>query len=219
MLMKMKGVNAVSPCQSCSIKAVPIPSKRSKTHYIPPSVDLTGLGRSHYKLMEQAKHVDQASTKMEAEMLSKEYGIKGTSILSEIDSLCFPQSFPPDFMHVAWENTMTTLTTLWSGNYKGLDEGKRKYRIEKAAWKEVGSRGEAASSTIPSTYGPWILNISEKGSYMTADMWSFWTQFLAPILPQDSFGDPKCYEHFIDLIYLFGICLQHEISAAEIDVL
>lgn len=94
-----------------------------------------------------------------------------------------------------------------------------KYHIEKAAWKEVGSCGEAASSTIPSTYGPWIPNISEKGSYMTADMWSFWTQFLAPILLRDLFRDLKCYEHFIDLTYLFGICLQREISATEIDIL
>ena len=219
MLMKMKGVNAISPCRSCSIKAVPVPSEKKKTHYVPPSVDLTGLGRSHSELMEQAKRVDQASTKAEAEMLSKEYGIKGTAILSEIDSLCLPQSFPPDFMHVAWENIVPTITTLWSDDYKGLDEGNQKYRIEKAAWKEVGSRSAAASSTIPSTYGPRIPDISEKGSYMTADMWSFWTQFLAPILLRDSFKDSKCYEHFIGLAHLFSICLQREISTAEIDVL
>lgn len=219
MLMKMKGVNAVSPCRSCSITAVPIPGERSNTHYIPLDTNLAGLGRSHCELMEQAKEVDRASTKAEAETLSKKYGIKGTSILSELDSLSFPQSFPPEFMHVAWENISRTLETLWSGDYKGLDEGKRKYRIEKAVWKEIGSRGAAASPTIPSTYGPRIPNISEKGSFMTADMWSFWMQFLAPILLRDSFKDPKCFEHFIDLVYLLGICLQREISAADIKTL
>ena len=151
-------------------------------------------------------------------MLSKEYGIKGTPILSEIDSLCFPQSFSPDFMHMAWENIMSTVTTLWSGNYKGLDEGTQKYHIEKAAWKEAGSCGAATSLTIPLMYGPWILDISEKGSYMMANMWSFWTQFLVPILLQDLFKDPKCYEHFIHLVYLFGVCLQCEILTVVIGV-
>jgi hypothetical protein len=100
-----------------------------------------------------------------------------------------------------------------------VDEGSHKYRVEKAVWKEVGARGAAASSTIPSTFGPRIPNIFEKGSYMSADMWSFWTQFLAPVLLRDSFKERECYEHFIDLVYLFGLCLQREISAAEVDVI
>ena len=142
MLMKMKGVNGISPCRSCKIKAIPIPTdtNRTGTYYVPPDTDLTGLGRSHAELMAQVDLVDRASTKAEAERLLKEFGIKGRSTLSEIDSLVFPQSFPPDFMHVAWENITPTLTTLWSGDYKGLDEGTHKYRIDKAAWKEVGSR-------------------------------------------------------------------------------
>jgi len=221
MLMKMKGVNGISPCQSCKIKATPVPTdgNRTGTYYVPPIVDLAGLGRSHRELMAQADLVDTASTKAEAEMLSKEFGIKGRSILSEIDSLSFPQSFPFDFMHVAWENVMNTLITLWSGDYKGLDEGGHKYRINKAVWKEVGARGAASSATIPSTFGPQIPNIFEKGSFMSADMWSFWTQFLAPVLLRDSFEEPECYEHFVDLVYLFSLCLQRNISTADVDAI
>ena len=73
--------------------------------------------------MAQADLVDKAGTKMEVETLSKEFGIKGRSILSDIDSFSFPQLFPIDFMHVVWENVMKTLITLWTGDYKGLDEG------------------------------------------------------------------------------------------------
>lgn len=221
MLMKMKGVNGISPCRSCKIKAIPVPTdnNRTGTYYVPPSTDLTGLGRSHGELMAQADLVDKASTKAEAEMFSKEFGIKGRSILSELDSMSFPQSFPPDFMHIAWENVTNTLVTLWSGDYKGLDEGNHKYHINKAAWKEVGARGAASSANIPSTFGPQIPNIFEKGSFMTADMWSFWVQFLAPVFLRDSFEKPECYEHFIDLVYLFGLCLQRDISAADVDTI
>lgn len=218
MLMKMKGVNAIVPCRSCKIKAVPIPTDRGRTgtYYVPPSVDLAGLGRSHNEIMAQADLVDKASTQVEAEALSKASGVKGRSILSEIDSLSFPQSFPPDFMHVSWENVTKTLTTLWSGDFKNLDEGTRKYRIDKSVWQNVGKRGEAANSTIPLTIGPRIQDISEKSSYTTADMWSFWMQYLAPVLLQDAFKDPECYRHFIDLVYLFRLCLKREISAADV---
>ena len=219
MLMKMKGVNAISPCRSCKIKAIPIPTdgNRTGTFYVPPHTNLTGLGRSHGELMAQADLVDRAETKAEAESLSKEFGIKGRSILSEIDSISFPQSFPFDFMHTAWENVMKTLIALWSGDYKGLDEGKNRYRIKKAVWKEIGARGAASNASIPSTFGPRIPDISEKGSYMSADMWSFWSQFLTPVLLRDSFEGSECYEHFIDLVDLFGLCLQRDISAAELD--
>jgi len=73
--------------------------------------------------MAQADLVDTASTKGEAEMLSKEFGIKGQSILSEIDSLSFPQSFPFDFMHVAWENVMNTLITPGAATTKVWTKG------------------------------------------------------------------------------------------------
>jgi hypothetical protein len=54
---------------------------------------------------------------------------------------------------------------------------------------------------------------------MTADMWSFWTQFLAPVLLQGAFEDPKFYDHFIDLVHLFRLCLQRDISAADLDTI
>ena len=166
--------------------------------------------------MAQAKQIDTASMKAEADELSREYGVKGSSILSEIDSLSFPQSFPFNFMHIAWENVMNTLITLWTGDYKGLDQGSRNYRISKDVWKKIGALGADASLVIPSSFGPRIPNIFEKGSFMTADMWSFWTQFLAPVLLRGSFKDPECYDHFVDLVRLFSLCLQRDISTADV---
>ena len=44
MLMNMKGVNGLSPCRNCKIKAIPIPGDTSSTHYVPLTTDLTNLG-------------------------------------------------------------------------------------------------------------------------------------------------------------------------------
>ena len=219
MLMNMKGVNGISPCRNCKIKAIPIPADTNSTHYVPLTTNLTNLGRNHTELMADAKRVDEAESLTAANRIAKETGIKGTLILSTLDSVAFPHSFPLDFMHIAWENVVKTLTSLWTGDYKGLGEGKESYRIDANVWKAVGADGAASGSTIPSAYSPRIPDVSKKGSYLSADMWSFWTLYLAPVLLRNRFKKPIYFTHFIELVRLFHICMQFEISAAEIEEL
>jgi len=218
MLMKMKGVNGLSPCWTCSIKVIPIPGDTNQTHYVPLSTNLTGLGQSHEELMRQTKEVDQAPTKTAADSLAKKYGIKGIPILSFLDSIALPQSFPPDFMHIAWENVIRSLVARWTGEFKALDQGVECYELGRD-WKTIGAIGASSGPTIPSTYRPQIPDVSQKGSYISADMWTFWTKFLAPVLMRKAFKKPEYFEHFIDLVELFNICLQFEISQAEVEKL
>jgi len=219
MLMNMKGVNGISPCRNCKIKAVPIPGDTRSTHYVPLTTNLTNLGRNHTELMADAKRVDEAESLAAANRIAKETGIKGTPILSTLDSVSFPQSFPPDFMHIAWENVTRSLIGLWTGDYKGIGEGKESYRIDASVWKEIGANGAASGSTIPSVYSPRIPDVSNKGSYLSADMWSFWMLYLAPVLLQNHFKKPEYFTHFIKLVHLFHICIQFEVCAAEIEEL
>jgi len=216
MLMNMKGVNGISPCRNCKIKAIPIPGDTRSTHYVPLTTNLAGLGRNHTELMADAKRVDEAGSIAAANRIAKETGIKGTPILSTLDSVSFPQSFVLDLMHIAWENLSKTLKGLWTGDYKGIGEGKESYQIDPSAWKEIGADGAASGSTIPSVYSPRIPDVSTKGSYLSADMWSFWMLYLAPVLLRNRFKKPEYFAHFIKLVYLLRICLQFEISAAEI---
>ena len=219
MLMNMKGVNGISPCRNCKITAIPIPGDTRHTHYVPLITDLTNLGRNHVELMADAKRVDEAETISAANKIAKETGIKGTPLLSTLDSVAFPQSFPPDLMHIAWENIVGSLVGLWTGNYKGIGEGRESYQIDAGSWKVIGADGAASGSTIPSAYSPRIPDISKKGSYLTADMWSFWTLYLAPVLLRNQFKKPKYFTHFIELVHLLRICIQFEISTSEIQEL
>jgi hypothetical protein len=59
----------------------------------------------------------------------KAYGIKGVLLLSNFKSLCFPLSFPYNFMHLIWENVIPNLISLWTGEFKGLDEGVGEYQF------------------------------------------------------------------------------------------
>ena len=170
-------------------------------------------------MMADAKRVDEAESLAAANRIAKETGIKGTSILSALDSVVFPQSFPLDFMHIAWENVIKTLIGLWTGDYKGTGEGKENYRIDSARWKAIGAAGATSISTIPSAYCPRIPDVSKKGSYLSADMWSFWTLYLAPVLLRNSFKKTRYFSHFIQLVHLFHICIQYEISEEEVEEL
>lgn len=219
MLMKMKGVNGISPCRDCKIQAIPIPGDTNSTHYVPLIIDLTSLGRNHAEMMADAKRVDEATSLTAANKIAKETGIKGTPILSTLDSVAFPQSFVLDFMHIAWENIVQTLIGHWTGNYKGIGEGEESYQIPPSVWKAIGAEGAASGSTIPSAYSPRIPDVSKKGSYLSADMWSFWTLYLAPVLLRNRFKKPEYFTHFIQLVRLFHICMQFEISEAEIEEL
>ena len=157
MLMRMKGHNGISPCRACPVKATPLRRGTQVTYYV---VSTFGDNpewrtlRNHPTMIRQAKEVEDAPSKVRAEELAKTYGIKGRSVLSDIDSIRFPSSFPFDFMHLVWEGIIKTLIQLWTGAFKGIDEGKEEYQIDSKQWKQIGSETAASGKTIPSSFGP-----------------------------------------------------------------
>jgi hypothetical protein len=236
MLMHMKGHNALCPCRMCRILGVRVPGTRGpSSYYIPlersshPKVILDHSTIKKYdprhlpmrtpqELLQQAREVQQATTNAAAEALAKKFGIKSLPILSEVHSLHFPTSFPYDFMHLIWENLVKNLVIHWTGEFKGLDDGKESYQIEETCWDAIGAATFEAGQTIPSVYGPRVPNISsESRAYISAEMWSFWTLYLAPVLLRRRFKEHRYYTHFVRLVYLLNICLQFEIMDEEID--
>lgn len=232
MLMHMKGHNAKSPCRMCKIAG--IHSSGGKTNYVPLNrswaTEDDELGdeiikvyepaalplRTHVELLSQATEVQLARTDAEADRLSRQYGIKDIPLLSTLDSLLFPISFPYDFMHLIWENLIKNLVLHWTGEFKGLDDGAEDYQLSKTVWDAIGVETAAAGSTIPSAYGARVPNIAKDKSIMSAEMWSFWTLYLGPILLRRRFCHQRYFIHFVLLVKLLNICLQFEITAIEI---
>lgn len=123
-------------------------------------------------------------------------------------------------MHLIWENNIKNLILLWTTDYKGLDEANGSYHLVDAIWQGIGKDTAEAGSTIPSTYGPHVPNLAmEGGSNISAEMYSFWTLFLGPVLLCCRFRNEQYYKHFIQLVVLLNICLQFEIMRAQIEQL
>ena len=121
-------------------------------------------------------------------------------------------------MHLIWENLIKNLVLLWTGEFKGLDEGDEVYELDKTVWEAIGEGTTASGSTIPSAYGACVPNVAQDKSGCTTDMWSFWTLYLGPTLLRNHFQKSTYYKHFIKLVTLLNICLQFEISNEEIEM-
>jgi hypothetical protein len=234
LLMRMKGHNGILPCRMCKIVGLRVPDSRATTHYVPlersshPGVqgdadavrtyDADNLPmRNHAEMFAQANEVQDAITVTGADDLAKTYGINGISILFYLPSISFPVSFPYDFMHLIWENVIPNLILLWTGNFKALDQGTESYEIPKAVWEAIGEATAASGSTIPSAYGSRVPNIAKDQSQYSAEMWSFWTLYIGPVVLRRRFQRPKYYSHFIKLVCLLNICLKFEITDDEIE--
>lgn len=144
----------------------------------------------------------------------QKFGIKGVPLLSHIRSLTFPISFPYDFMHLIWENLIRNLILHWTGEFKSLNSGNEDYTISKAIWAVIGTDMNILGSTIPSSYGSHCPDIAAHWSYYSAEMYSFWTQYIGPVLLKQQL-DAKYYNHFVHLVWLLMVCLQFEITNDE----
>ena len=233
MVMRMTGHNGLSPCRMCKILGVRIPNSRNNTYYVPldrsshPTVKESDSAiavynaaelplRNEAEMLRQAKEVRDAPSQAQKDRLSMAYGIKGVSLLSNLKSLHFPLSFPYDFMHLIWENLIPNLISLWTGKFKGLDEGTGDYEFPSSVWEAIGEATATAGSTIPSAFGARPPNLAKHKSQYSAKLWSFWTLYLGPVLLRRRFRNQRYYRHFIELVRLLQICLQFEITTDEV---
>lgn len=234
MAMKMKGHNGMCPCRFCEICGVRIPEQRHSPYYVPlsrtghPDVE-TGRSRptynardlprrTHASFMDQARKVAFADLVREREEWARDSGIKGISVLSYLSSVCFPESFPYDFMHLAWENVVKNLHTMWFDDFKSLGTGTGNYKLPKEVVELIGRESAASGPSIPYAFGPAPPNIASDKVSWTADTRSFWTLHLAPALLCDRLPHAY-YTHFMDLVKLFSMCLEYDMDRSKLPVL
>lgn len=230
MVMYMKGHNSRFPCRMCKIRGVPITNANHHTLYVPldrsnhPAVaadpDLVPAYNPFSLPMRTEKEIAgiverlmKMGTVDAFQTLARETGVNGRSIFSYLSTIGWPGSFPYDFMHLIWEDLMKGhLIPLWTGEFKGLDQGRESYEFSKSVWDAIGEATATSGSTIPSAYGPRPANIAKDRKYYNADAWSFWTIYLGPVLLRRRFSKPRYYKHFVELVKLLQICLQFEYS-------
>jgi hypothetical protein len=189
-MMSMKGHNAISPCRACYMQGVLCQLERNAIYYVPlqrPNATSSfpidrlpmrrlELFRMHYD------DIEAEQTKAARERIRRDVGVNSRSILSQLKSIDFPSSFPFDIMHLLFENLFPNMVRHWTGTFKELDQGAGSYELSDEVWKSIGALTAQATKTIPSTFVGTIPNIAEDIKLFKAEAFSFWFQYLAPIL-------------------------------------
>jgi hypothetical protein len=217
----MKGHNGLHPCRFCEILGVR--SEGGKVYYVPlyrpeGSVDPANLPmHSHDRFIQQGTAVLEVTTNTVAERLAKDSGIKGVPLLSSLNTLDFPFSFPLDFMHLIFENLVPNLVKHYTGTFKDLDSGVEDYELPKEVWSEICETGSVSGDITPSSFGSCVPNLETERSSVTAEAWGFWSMYLAPILLRDRFSQRRYYDHFLKLVRLIHKCVSWELKRSEVN--
>jgi hypothetical protein len=124
------------------------------------------------------------------------YGINGASLLYQIPSLSFPNSFPYNFMHLIFENICPMLINHWTstGIFKGCQPVDPGYQIALHIWEQIGSEMTEAYKTIPSDFVGAMPDISK--SKYKAQYRSFWMLHIRLTLLRGRFPNEKFYKHY-----------------------
>ncbi|KAJ7258664.1 hypothetical protein C8J57DRAFT_1436814 [Mycena rebaudengoi] len=100
-------------------------------------------------------------------------------------------------MHLIYENVIKNLVLLWTGSYKGLDEGTGSYHLNPTVWDAIGVATAACGSTIPTAFGARppdvaiarrtpefvkLINLCLQFSYTTEDIFTIRTGFAKWVL-------------------------------------
>jgi hypothetical protein len=217
-VMRMKGHNGFCPCRFCEIHGVRYPT--GTVYYVP----LARFGGEESYDPKALKTHPQAISRPSGgghhgpdKLLKRTgspwtYGIKGVPLLSLVGTLTLPLSFPLDFMHLIFENLVPNLVAHYTGNFKGLDSGTEEYIIPPHIWSEICETGSASGDTIPSQFGARVPNLEKERSHMTAEAWSFWVMYIAPIVLRNRFTKPRYYTHFMKLVRLIHLCLSYDMK-------
>jgi Transposase family tnp2 len=231
-LLCLRGHGSYSPCRCCLMKGTRIHGTRNSKYYPvlvrprrpgqthEPDYDPLNLPlRTQDNLREHLLEMCNADSAQWREELGMEYGINRLSMVLRIGSLKFPMHFPHDIMHLFFENLCPLLCEHWTGSrrFKNTDPVNSGYRLAPHIWEQVGRETAAAYKTIPSEFVGALPDITN--SMYKAEFWSFWIQYLGPLLLRNRFPNAKYYRHFCELVSIVKKCLQFTISNTEIDEL
>jgi hypothetical protein len=223
--LKLKGHNSIFPCRSCKIEAVNDKKGHKKTYYVP--LKSTGKQwdpfelppREHDDWMLATQKIRSANSQAHGKRIAQALGIKGMPALTRVGSIDFARGVPWDYMHLLLENVVKNLFNMWKGTFKGIDDGKEEYIIPEEDWTKIGKETANAITSIPAAFVRRLGNPVEDQATMTAEGWSFWFMYIAPVVLNGRFEKEAYYTHFMSLVSIMKRCIQFSITHDEIDTL
>ncbi|QRV77986.1 Transposase family Tnp2 protein [Ceratobasidium sp. AG-Ba] len=202
-MLALKGHNGKSPCRSCYIQGIPYRYPRTTVYYtpltrpgaaqgLPPALLLPrdhNLFLEHYRLLEELDGPRRAA-------LAQDLGINSRPIFARLKSIDLGTCAPYDLMHLFFENLVPNMIAHWTGKFKQLDQGTGNYELAAGLWDEIGELTAQAGALIPYRFVGTLPDIAKDQNLYKAEAYSFWWQYLGPILLKDRLNQPY-YDHYL----------------------
>ncbi|RPB09159.1 hypothetical protein P167DRAFT_470209, partial [Morchella conica CCBAS932] len=232
-LMNFKGNRGICYCPYCYVQGVfhrgvycPL---EPPTNPAPPTVqaryggelpDLNTYDSSNLPMRDdtQSRRIGLHVVQTGDEHTAKKYGIKGPCCLSQLKSIDIPRSFPPDAMHLWWENIIPDLVKHWRGKFsatKKFVQTNDEYNIRPSIWLDISRDMVASANTFPTLFGDPIRNFAEHCHHLKAAEWRTFAFLLAPIYLKGNLPDED-YEHYLNLIDAIQLACDNEITVIEV---
>ncbi|QRW06030.1 Transposase family Tnp2 protein [Ceratobasidium sp. AG-Ba] len=226
-LLAMKGHNAMVPCRTCYTQGVLCRGEKNSVYYVPLSLPGEEEGyppdmlllRTHELFLNHYNSLDELDGQPgRRKQLAKELGINDRPIFARLKSFDLSCCAPYDVMHLLFENLVPNMIKHWTGKFKKLDQGTGNYQLAEAVWKQIGKETAKATGTIPVTFVGTLPDIAEDQTLYKAEAYSFWIQYIAPIVLQDRLPEPY-FEHFLLMRDIIIMSIQVDITEEQVDEL
>ena len=119
-------------------------------------------------------------------------------------------------MHLLFENVLKKLIQLMTGRIHKVNEGHSEHQLARTVWEAIMVATDESGKTIPSTFGPQCPNMVKDSTPYTAEMMSFFSTYLAPVLLRRRFRREAYYKHFIKHIKLIRTSLLFSLKKEDI---
>ncbi|GES90549.1 transposase domain-containing protein [Rhizophagus clarus] len=208
-LMYTIGHNSYKGCRYCEIHGVyhnhvyfpTTPPKKSKgIKYIPVNLPK----KTHITYLQKIRHLSIAQNSTQKKKLESETGITGKSILFELKSTQFPDSFTLDIMHLLYENIPSYMFKHWSNSFYNNKSFNDEYILPKNTWTLISKQMEMSKKTMLSNFGRSPRNIAAHHEGFKAEEWANWiVLYSIPLLKNHlSRQIIKGWKYFVDAVRL-----------------
>lgn len=227
-MMEIKGHMGVRHCRRCLIIGTPDPKGTYYSPLVQPcssdadeSEEMVSWNpralemRTHQQVLEALKEIAEARTKKEKERLQTFWGLSGKkSYIFHFPGADFVSSTPFDFMHMMLTNNTKNYTKILQGKFKTFDSDD--FVLPAAVWTEIGNEIVAANRTIPAAFVSYLPDIWKERSSYTAELYSFWIVYAAPILLHQRLPS-LYYKHLVKFGTIIKYCLKLTITTEELE--
>ncbi|RIB02199.1 hypothetical protein C2G38_1991615, partial [Gigaspora rosea] len=188
-LMGLTGHNSYKGCRYCNLKGVHTnhiyypttpPTNINSKKYFPSNLP----SRTHEEWKERLKKIHKTKFEKERSKLITKYGITKRSILFDLSTTHFPDSFTIDIMHLFYENIAKYMFKHWTGTFFSDESLNREpYVLARSVWLDIGKQMHALRKDLPSNLRSPLRNIMQHHRRYKAEEWAAWiTMYSLPLL-------------------------------------